>query len=69
MSGAKKVMGMYPDPALLANLVKPGGRLFGGGILDIKADRTIIVLEQQGLKMTIKSRLGRWVTVEFHKCK
>ena len=38
------------DPALLAGLVKPGGRLFGGGILDIKADHTIIALEEQGKK-------------------
>jgi ribosomal protein L11 methylase PrmA len=50
MSGAKKVMGMDPYPALLAGLVKPGGRLFGGGILDIKADHTIIALEEQGKK-------------------
>ncbi|HIA02680.1 MAG TPA: methyltransferase domain-containing protein [Myxococcales bacterium] len=57
------------DAALLAGLVEPGGRLFGGGILDFKADLTIIALEQQGLKMTRKSGRGRWVTIEFSKCK
>ncbi len=55
------------NAGLLARRCALGGRLFAGGILDRKGEKTQKCLEREGFRLERRCQRGRWLTFEMRR--